>query len=142
MVGAEHVGLDGQQVLRIAHVRAQRGRHLVDRLEQRRERRRIRADDGIGGVVDVEVGGAFVGVDDDLDRVAHVVGLGDVADLVGRLGIGVGVAGRVSVDDPVELAVRDHDVGVAVVAQKRRDRADTVDHVAPVQHLGPVLDLV
>ena len=65
-----------------------------ERLEHARERRRVRPDDRVRRVHDVEGHLAGVGVDDDLDGVAHVVeavgksALADV-EVAGVLRVGV-----------------------------------------------------
>ena len=57
----------------IAHVRAQRRRHLGERLEQAGEDPRVGGRNRIAGIRQVDRGRAVVGVDDDLHRVADVV---------------------------------------------------------------------
>ena len=73
VVGAVHLGLDGEQVLGIADVTLQIRRHLAAVLEQAGQHLPIGLDDRIVGVEDVERDRAVIGVDDRLDRVAQVV---------------------------------------------------------------------
>ncbi len=118
-------------------MRLQAGRHRVERLEQAGEGGGIDAQHRVLRVDRIEGDVALVGVDHDLDRVA------DVADAaLGRLGIGKALAGRVGVLDPDQTAVVDHQVGVAIEGQERRDLADPVLDLAPELDAAVVMDVV
>src|SRR6202030_2434051 len=67
------VHLDVEEVLGHAQVRLQPRRHRRERFEQVREGCGVGIYQGFLRVDDVEVDGAFVRVDDDLDRVPDVV---------------------------------------------------------------------
>src|SRR6202158_523810 len=93
VVGAIDVGLDQEVVLGIADVLAQIGGHRRHRFEQRGKNTLPGADDWIGGVGDVKIGGAVVSVDHHFDRVADIVDSLGVALRVGKV-----IAGGVAVD--------------------------------------------
>ena len=116
------VRLHLEVVLRVAPVPHEIRREGGGGLEQIGEDVRPGADDRICVVHDVEVHRSVIGVDDRLDRVAHVV----EADRV-RLRVGVAVGRGVGVLDPVEPAVvGDDDVGVGVEREERRERVDAL----------------
>ena len=121
--------LDREQVLGIAQMRLEVGRQRVERLEGAGEGRGVDAEHGVLRVDRVEAHVPLVGVDHDLDRVA------DVADpALGRLGIRKALGRRVGVLDPDQAPLVDHEVGVAIEDEERRDLAD------PVLDLAPELD--
>ncbi len=126
MVRRVDLGLDREQPLRVPEVRLERERHLGDRLEQRRidvpertEHRILIVDDVVGDRPVVRVG-------HDLHAVADVVDVRRV-ELRGAPGravaraVGIAVARRVRIVDPVLLAVGDDEVRVGVVREERRD---------------------
>ncbi len=114
------VGLDPEGVLRIPHVLSEVRGHLVDVDEQARERLAVGADQRVLRLGHVVGRFAGIGVDDHLHAVANVVFA--VALEADSVGVGELVGRGVSVIDPVELAVRYDDVGIAVVFQERGDR--------------------
>ena len=73
-----------EDVLGIPDVGAQADRHFVERLEERGKGAAIGARDRVVRLGEVEVGGAVIGVDDDLDGVADVA---DARRALGRVGI-------------------------------------------------------
>ena len=107
---------------------AQVVRHLVERTQKFREDRLQRPDDRVLGVGQIERHRAVVGVDDDLHRVADVVDPGG-----GPRRIRILVADRVGVQDPDQLAVRDDQVRVVVVAEEWGNRGHAVDDVPVIQ---------
>ena len=116
VIGLIDLDLDVEQVDRDADVRAQAGGHRVDGLEELGERALVRLDDRVLRIDHIEVDGSLVRVDHDLDRVADVV---DVVVVEGRrLRVGVGCAGRVGIDHPVQAAVDHDDVRIAVERQE------------------------
>ncbi len=131
-------------------------------LKQSRRDGRLRLDDtgehlhpglehGVLGVPLVQVDGAVIGVDDGLDRVAHVVDLVARKDslcaaIAGQrvrrrvfegatLGVRVGVAGRVAIDNPDDLAVDNSRIRIAVNGQPRCDLVDPITRLAVIQDL-------
>ena len=126
MVAAVHVGLHHGEVLRVAQVGLEDRAHRRQRPEEPREGGLVGPDQRVLGGDDVERHLARVGVDDDLDGVAHVVvGPGQPAPLGedvrhGRLAVGEVVARRVGVDDPVDLAADDDRVRVRVDGEERQ----------------------
>ena len=128
MVGGEHLGLGGEEALRVAHVLFQVGRHVRLRFEHAGEDLFVGADDRVGGVEDVKAHVAVVGVKNDLHRVA------DVIDGAVRLGVGVTVGGGIGVGDPIELATDDHHVGVRVKAEEGCRRGQAGLDVAIDEH--------
>ena len=94
----------------------------------------------IGSLIihDIEGDRAVVGIDDHLDRVANVVD--PVAE---RLAVGIAVARRIGVHDPVELAVIAHDdIGILVEGQERRQQRHALLDVAPPEQLAFRLDVL
>ena len=73
VVAAVDGGLDGEDVRRVAQVRLELAGHLRQRHEHVGEGRRVRLQDRVVRVGVVEGHLPRVGVDDHLDRVAHVV---------------------------------------------------------------------
>ena len=118
---------------------AQVGRHLRGRREHPRERLLVRLDDGVVRVHHVERHLAGVGVDDDLDRVAHVVEVGVQAAAlrhragVGVLRVGVVVRRRVGVLHPVDVPADQDRVRVGVEVEERRRLGHPGLHAA-VEH--------
>ena len=51
------------------------------------------------------------------------------------------IAGGIAVDDPDQMAVVQHQVGIAVLAQKRRQARDAVADVAPDHDAAAVDDV-
>ena len=93
--------------------------------------------DRVGRVDDVEVDGAVVGVDDDLDGVADVVEpvieVGALEPVDRRpLRVRVPVRRRVGVEDPLDATVDDDRIRVLVEGQERRQRTGPVVDVAHV----------
>ena len=120
------VGLDGEHVLRVADVGLQALGHLMEIPEQLGIDLLQGQGDGVVAVHDVVVHAAVIGVHHHLHRVADIVG----AVAVVGLGIGVVSGGGVGVEDPEQALVGDHDVGVVVVGQERRDLLHAVFDVA------------
>ncbi len=150
MVAAEQLALDLEQVLRVPQMGHQRLGDVALGLHGVRERLHPGLQDRVLGVPLVELDLAAVRVDGRLHRVADVVDLVLLghhrAGVVGRrqrVGRGVterrtgrvrvAVGGRVGVDDPLDLAVHDRRVGVAVDGQPGRDRLDALLGRAVVQ---------
>ncbi len=107
--------LELEQVHGIAQVSGKGWRHLRRRPEQIREDRGQGAGDRLVRDHLVEGHSAVVGVHHDLDAVAHVV------DVAVPCRVRVAVGRGVGVHYPEEPAVGEHQVGIAVVAEERRD---------------------
>ena len=137
VIGAVELRLDEEEILGVADVLLQIGRHGSERLEQAGENALVGLDQRIAGLADIEVDRAVVGVDHHLDRVAHVV---EAAGGL-RLGVGKPVAGGVGVLHPEQAAVAHHDIGIVVELQDGRDRAHAVLDVAMKQDPALVGDV-
>ena len=137
VIGAVELRLDEEEILGVADVLLQVGRHGSQRLEQAGENALVGLDQRIAGIADIEVRRAVVGVDHHLDRVA------DVVEAAGglRLGIGKPVAGGVGVLHPEQAPVAHHDIGIVVEAQDGGDRAHAVLDVAMKQDPALVGDV-
>ena len=122
------LGLDIEKVARIADVRLQPGRHLAEGFEEAGEDGPVGVGDGVLAVDLVEGRGSAVGIDHHLDGVADIVDIRQRTAIVGRRrpAVRVMVCGRESVEDPVELPVDDHDVGILVEPQEGRQNRDPV----------------
>src|SRR5262245_18367006 len=77
---------------------------------------------GFGGAI--ERRRAVVGIDNDLDAVADVVHSVSSGGVREEVGLGVGV------DDPIEAAIGDYQIGIVVEAEEGRDGLDPIDDVA------------
>ena len=128
MITAVDQALGLENVLRIAHVRLQLGRHLTGRLDGVRECLVPGLQDRVRGIPRIQLHGAVVGIHDRLHTVAYVIDevlihihaasyRQRVADRVGppqARRIGIGVAGRVTVDQPHDPAVDHRRVWIGV----------------------------
>ncbi|MBG9885438.1 hypothetical protein ABE10_02320, partial [Bacillus toyonensis] len=154
VVDAEHRPLHLEQVGGVPHVAHEVCRHVGDRLERGRVdllpglQHRVLIVPGVEGHL------AVVGVDGGLDGVADVVDvLGGEARRVGvvvvdrprkvhALGIRVGRAGRVSVDDPDDPPVHHARVRVLIEREVGRDLLHTGLGVAVVKDLRVLVHIV
>ena len=133
--GTVDLGLDVEDEFRIAGMLADRGGHGLHGLEQLRKQVGVGLDDRVFGVEDIELGGAVVGIDGRLDRVANVVDAGTELADANRLRIGMGVRGRVTVQDPDQpTLLRDHHVRVRVPLDERRYMLQALADVAIDHH--------
>ena len=125
-----------EQELRIADVAAKVRGHGRGVAEERGEDAPPCGDDWIARIEDVEGGGAGIGIHDDLDAVAHVVDCAVAQGIAG--GIGIAGGGGEGVEHPVEMTViADHDIGIGVPVQERRERTDPAENVTA--HEKPAL---
>ena len=148
MVEGEDLGLDAEERLGVADVVLENLRHVADGFEELRIDRAEVADDGVLLVDDVVGDRAVVRVSHDLHTVADVVEA--AAGERGRaeaqrgevLAVGIAVARRERVVDPVQLPIRDDEIGVRVVLEERGDRSLARDDRAAEQDLALRIDLV
>ena len=115
--------------------------HRRERLEELREDARPGIDDGVLGIGDVEPYRSVVGVDHDLDAVAHVVHAGEQVARQ-RLRVRVAVGGRVGVPDPQQPPLGADQVRVAVIGEERRDRLHALLQGAAEEDLRGIGQLV
>ncbi len=144
VVAGVHVRLHPEQVLRVAQVRLEVLRHLVEVGEQVRERRPVRPDERVLRVDDVELHRAVVGVDRRLHRVAHVIEFvveTGVARPRRHLRVRVTARRGVRVEDPRDAAAADDRVRIGVEVEERGELLHPVLDVADVQDLRAPADL-
>src|ERR1019366_10765664 len=103
VIGAVKLGLDEEEVLRVADVLLQIRWHGLERLEQPRENAPVGCDHWIGWVRYIKVHRPVVGVDDDLHRISNVIR----SSTRKGLGIGEPLTRSVSVLHPEEPPVAD-----------------------------------
>ena len=138
VVRRELLRLDIEKVARIADVCLQPGRHLAERLEEPWENGSVRIGDRVLAVDLVEGRGPRIGVDDHLDGVPYVVDVRQRTAILHRRGptVRVVIGGGEPIEDPVDLAVDDHDVGILVELQEGRQNRDPVLDRPVEEHLG------
>ena len=125
VIRREHRRLHPEQILGIADMRPQRGRHLAERLEHPRKHIRVGREHRILRIRRIERRRAVEGVDDDLHGVADVV---HASHRWRR--IGIPIARGVGVVHPEQMSIRQHDVRIAIEGQERRNLADALRDVA------------
>ena len=134
MVFGINLHLDFKQVLGVAQVGFQLRRHAFEAFQESGIHAVIGLNDGVFGVGQIVIHCAVVRVHHDFHRVADVIEL-----LVMRLGEGVAVGVGVGVLDPEETLLGDHNVGILVQKNERRDGFDALDDVAPEEDAALVV---
>ena len=138
VVGRVEAGLDPVDVVRIPDVRAEIGRHAVQRREDAGEDARPGPDQRIGRRAHIGGQRPVVRVDHELDAVPHVG-----RAVAQPLGVGIVVRGGVGVEDPLERAVvREHQIGIAIEPEERQRRLRPVHDVPVVEHPAVVGDVL
>ena len=138
MIGAVKLGLDEEEVLRVADVLLQISWHGLERLEQLGENAPVGCDHRIRGIRYIEVHRPVVGVDDDLHRISDVIR----SSTGKRLSIGEPIARRVSVLHPEEPPVAHHHIGVMVQAEEGGNCANAILDVATDKNAALARDVI
>ena len=143
MIATKHVGLHSEEILGIAPMRFQFGRHLVDSGEQCRECLLVGRDDRIGRIDHVKLDGSVIGVNDGLHRIADVVEALSTETASGRKSAGIdplciriAVGRRVAVEDVDNAPALNDGVGIGVELHERSNGFDPLANIALINDAG------
>src|SRR5690606_10097124 len=128
--------LNLEEILWIAEVILQASRQFRKRLEEVREDGSVDPKNRVVFIDDVVVDGAIIGIDHDLDRVPDVVESGY------GLCVWKSVGRRVGILNPDQSTAIQHEIGIAVELQERRDLPDAILHATPDLQPAFWLDVV